>query len=290
LQVDVIEAPWGDSIPIDTFEAALTADQAHEYKGVLIVHNETATGVTSDIGAVRAALNRANHPALLFVDGISSIGCLNFQATEWGVDLAIAGSQKGFMLPAGLGLLAVSPRALALLDSARMPRSYFDLRPMRAQNALGSFPFTPAGSLLYGLDEALSMMLEEGMPNVFARHRFLADGVREAIKAWGLALCAVRPELYSNTVSGVVVPQGTDAARVIDLAFRNYQLSLGAGLGELAGKVFRIGHLGDLNPLMLAGALAGVEMALNDAGIPVEAGKGVGAATNFWRANSPSVR
>jgi alanine-glyoxylate transaminase/serine-glyoxylate transaminase/serine-pyruvate transaminase len=158
------------------------------------------------------------------------------------------------------------------------------------QNKLGSFPFTPAGSLLFGLDEALTMMLEEGMPHVYARHRFLADGVRAAIHAWGLKLCAVRPELYSNTVSGVVVPEGTDAARVIDLAFRNYQLSLGAGLGELAGKVFRIGHLGDLNPLMLAGALAGVEMSLVDAGIDVELGKGVAAAQQFWRTNTPVVQ
>jgi alanine-glyoxylate transaminase/serine-glyoxylate transaminase/serine-pyruvate transaminase len=288
--VDVIEAPWGDTIPIDKFEAALVADKAHEYKGVLMVHNETATGVTADIGAVRSALTRANHPALLFVDGISSIGCLEFKADEWGVDLAIAGSQKGFMLPAGLGLLTVSPKALALLDTTHTPRAYFDLRPMRAQNKLGSFPFTPAGSLLFGLDEALTMMLEEGMPNVFARHRYLADGVREAVKAWGLTLCAVRPELYSNTVSAVVVPNGIDAAKVIDCAYRNYQLSLGAGLGELAGKAFRIGHLGDLNPLMLAGALAGVEMALNDAGVKVECGKGVGAATNFWRTNSPVVK
>lgn len=283
--VDVIEAPWGDSIPIDKLEAALAADKAHEYKGVLAVHNETATGVTADIGAVRGALNRANHPALLFVDGISSIGSIEFKADEWGVDLSIAGSQKGFMMPAGLGIVAVSAKAKAFVDSSNSPRAYFDMRPMRVQNALGSFPYTPALSHLFGMDEALNMIEEEGLQNVFARHAYLASGVREAISAWGLKLCAVRPELYSNTVSAVMTPEGVDAAKVIDAAYRRYELSLGAGLGELGGKAFRIGHLGDLNPLMLAGALSGVEMSLNDAGIKVELGSGVGAALKYWSAN-----
>jgi len=286
--VDVIEAPWGDSIPVDKLEAALANDTQHEYKGVLAVHNETATGVTADIGAVRAALTRANHPALLFVDGISSIGSLAFKADEWGVDLAIAGSQKGFMMPAGLGIVAVSAKARPFVDNATSPRAYFDMRPMRVQNALGSFPYTPALSHLFGMDEALNMMEEEGLPNVYARHAFLASGAREAIKAWGLKLCAVRPELYSNTVSTVMMPDGVDAAKVIDHAYRRYELSLGAGLGELGGKAFRIGHLGDLNPLMLAGALSGVEMALNDAGVHVALGSGVGAALTYWRANAPA--
>lgn len=289
LTVDVIEATWGDGIPLDEFEAALRADTSHAYKGVLIVHNETATGVTSDIAGVRAALDRAGHPALLYVDGISSIGCLEFKATEWGVDLAIAGSQKGFMLPAGLGLLAVSAKALAKLDSATMPRAYFDLRPMRAQNKLGTFPFTPAGGLLHGLDESLNMMFEEGLANVVARHRYLAEGVRKAIAAWGLELCAVRPEIASNTVSAIMVPGDNVAPKVIDLAYRNYELSLGAGLGELAGRAFRIGHLGDLSPLMLAGALAGVEMAFCDAGVNVTPGSGVAAATTYWRTHSPKT-
>lgn len=283
--VDVIEAPWGDSIPIDKLEAALAADKSYEYKGVLAVHNETATGVTADIGAVRGALNRTNHPALLFVDGISSIGSIEFKADEWGVDLSIAGSQKGFMMPAGLGIVAVSAKAKAFVDSSNSPRAYFDMRPMRVQNALGSFPYTPALSHLFGMDEALNMIEEEGLQNVFARHAYLASGVREAIAAWGLKLCAVRPELYSNTVSAVMTPEGVDAAKVIDAAYRRYELSLGAGLGELGGKAFRIGHLGDLNPLMLAGALSGVEMSLNDAGIKVELGSGVGAALKYWSAN-----
>lgn len=286
--VDVIDAPWGDTIPIDKLEAALVADKNHEYKGLLTVHNETATGVTADIGAVRGALNRANHPALLFVDGISSIGSLQFKADEWGVDFAIAGSQKGFMMPAGLGIVAVSAKARPFVDSATSARAYFDMRPMRVQNALGSFPYTPALSHLFGMEEALNMMEEEGLANVYARHAYLASGARAAIQAWGLKLCAVRPELYSNTVSAVMVPEGHDAAKTIDIAFRRYQLSLGAGLGELGGKAFRIGHLGDLNPLMLAGALSGVEMAMADAGIPVELGKGVGAAMKYWRDNAPA--
>lgn len=286
--VDVIEAPWGDTIPVEQVEQMLREDTAQAYKGVLTVHNETATGVTADIGAVRGALTRTNHPALLFVDGISSIGSLRFQADEWGVDLAIAGSQKGFMMPAGLGIIAVSAKARPFVDSATSPRSYFDMRPMRVQNAQGSFPYTPALSLLFGMDEALNMLDEEGLPNVHARHHYLASGVRTAIHAWGLRLCAVRPELYSDTVSTVMVPDGHDSAKVLDVAFRNYELSLGAGLGELGGKAFRIGHLGDLNPLMLAGALSGLEMAFNDAGIAVELGKGVGAALTYWRANAPT--
>ncbi|MBC8088063.1 MAG: aminotransferase class V-fold PLP-dependent enzyme [Phycisphaerae bacterium] len=289
-EVDVIEAPWGDSIPVDKLEEALANDTRHRYKGVLAVHNETATGVTADIGAVRSALNRANHPALLFVDGISSIGSLEFKADEWGVDLAIAGSQKGFMMPAGLGIVAVSAKAKPFVDSATSPRAYFDMRPMRVQNALGSFPYTPALSHLFGMDEALNMMEEEGLPNVYARHAYLASGARQAVKAWGLKLCAVRPELYSNTVSAIMMPEGVDAAKVINHAYSRYELSLGAGLGELGGKAFRIGHLGDLNPLMLSGALAGVEMALNDAGVNVELGSGVGAALKYWRANAAAAR
>ncbi len=281
--VDVIEAPWGESAPADQIEAALTADAAHEIQGVLIVHNETATGVTNDVGAVRAAIDRAKHPALLYVDGVSSIASLDFQFDAWGVDCSIAGSQKGFMLPAGLGILGMSEKALARVASVRTPRSYFDLRPMRDQNARGYFPYTPALSLLFGLDEALTMLLDEGMAAVAARHRRLATGVRAAVRVWGLGECAKRPEIASNTLTAVVVPEGIDAARVIDFAFKRYDISLGAGLGELAGKVFRIGHLGDMNPLTLAGALSGVEMALADADVPIRLGAGVGAALATWR-------
>lgn len=281
--VDVIEEPWGEVADPAKIEAALAADTAHEIQGVLLVHNETATGVTSDVAAVRAAMDRAQHPALLYVDGVSSIASLDFRFDAWGVDCAITGSQKGFMLPAGLGMLFASEKALSRVDACTMPRAYLDLRSMRANNAQGYFPSTPALSLLYGLDEALTMLLEEGMDQVAARHKRLATGVRAAVHAWGLRQCAKRPEIASDSLTAVMVPDGHDARKVIDLAFSRYDIALGSGLSEVAGKVFRIGHLGDMNALTLAGALAGVEMALVDAGIPVTLGSGVGAALQCWR-------
>jgi alanine-glyoxylate transaminase / serine-glyoxylate transaminase / serine-pyruvate transaminase len=285
-QVDVLEEPWGEVADPARIEAALAADTAHEIQGVLLVHNETATGVTSDVAAVRAAIDRAKHPALLFVDGVSSIASLDFQFDAWGVDGAITGSQKGFMLPAGLGILYLSEKALARVDACTMPRAYFDLRPMRANNAQGFFPSTPALSLLFGLDEALTMLLDEGMDAVAARHRFLAHGVRAAVSAWGLRPCAKRPEIASNSLTAVMVPEGHDARQVIEMAFTRYDVSLGSGLNEVAGKVFRIGHIGDTNSLTLAGALSGVEMALCDAGIPITLGSGVGAALQQWRVSA----
>jgi len=282
-QVDVLEAPWGEGADPAKVEAALAADTAHEIQGVLLVHNETATGVTTDVAAVRAAIDRARHPALLYVDGVSSIASLDFQFDRWGVDCAITGTQKGFMLPAGLGILYMSEKALARVASATSPRAYFDLRPMRVQNAQGYFPSTPALSLLFGLDEALTMLLDEGMAQVAARHGRIAQGVRAAVAAWGLTICAKRPEIASDSLTAVVVPAGIDAARVITLAFDHYDISLGAGLSELSGKLFRIGHLGDTNVLTMAGALSGVEMALVDAGVPVTLGSGVGAALRHWR-------
>ncbi len=285
-QVDVLEEPWGEVADPARIEAALAADTAHEIQGVLLVHNETATGVTSDVAAVRAAIDRAKHPALLLVDGVSSIASLAFQFDAWGVDCAITGSQKGFMLPAGLGILYMSEKALARVDACTMPRAYFDLRPMRANNAQGFFPSTPALSLLFGLDEALTMLLDEGMDAVAARHQFLANGVRAAVTAWGLRQCAKRPEIASNSLTAVMMPDGQDARRVIELAFTRYDVSLGSGLNEVAGRVFRIGHLGDTNSLTLAGALSGIEMALSDAGIPITLGSGVGAALQQWRVSA----
>lgn len=276
--VDVIETEWGAAVPADRIQEALTADSAHEIKGVLVVHNETSTGVTSDIAAVRRAIDAAKHPALLYVDGVSSVASLEFRMDDWGVDLAIAGSQKGFMLPAGLGILAVSEKALAARENARSPRAFFDLGPMMQQNAQGYFPYTPAVTLLYGLRESLDMLLEEGLTNVFARHRRLADGCRAAVKAWGLSLCATDPAWYSDTVSTVMTPAGIDSNSIISTAYSRYDLSLGAGLGQLGGKAFRIGHLGDLNELMLLGALTGVEMALKKSGVDVKLGSGVAAA------------
>ncbi len=282
-EVDVLEVPWGEAAPADRIEQALRDDTTHRYQGLLLVHNETATGVTSDVAAVRAAMHAAQHPALLFVDGVSSIASLEFEFDAWGVDLAITGSQKGFMLPGGLGILYVSDKALARVESTTTPRAYFDLRPMRQQNANGYFPSTPALSLLFGLDESLTMLLEEGMLNVAARHHRLATGVRAAVRAWGLLPCARRAEIESNTLTAVVMPEGMDSAKVVEIAFKRYDLSLGAGLGEVAGKVFRIGHLGDTNALTLAAALSGVEMALADAGVPMTLGSGVGAALSHWR-------
>jgi alanine-glyoxylate transaminase / serine-glyoxylate transaminase / serine-pyruvate transaminase len=280
--VDVLEAPWGEAAPVAAIEAALRADTERRIAGVLVAHNETATGVTSDIAAVRAAMDAADHPALLYVDGVSSIASLEFHMDRWGVDLAITGSQKGFMLPAGLGILAVSERAMARVATATSPRAYFDLRPMVSNNDAGYFPYTPALSLLYGLQESLTMLLDEGMPQVAARHRHLASGVRAAVGAWGLRTCAVDASTASNTVTAVMLPGG-EAPALLQRAFHRYRISLGAGLGEVAGKLFRIGHLGDLNETMLLGALAGIEMALLDVGVPITPGAGIAAAQASFR-------
>src|SRR5690348_9872653 len=283
LRVDIIDVEWGEGAPVERIREILAADQQHEIKGVLVVHNETATGVTSDVDAVRHAIDAAGHPALLYVDGVSSIGSLDFRMDDWKVDLAITGSQKGLMLPPGLGIVCASPRALAAREQAKCPRVFFDFGDMIKANATGYFPYTPSLPLLYGLRESLAIMFEEGLESIFARHHRLAEGVRAAVRAWGLKLCAKAAQPYSNTVSAVLVPEGSNAADVIDVAFRRYNLALGAGLGRLAGKLFRIGHLGDLNELMLLGAIAGAEMAMRDVGIAVTAGAGVAAAAEYYR-------
>ena len=286
LEVQVLEADWGTGAPEAEIEQALRADVAHRIKGVMVVHNETATGVTSDIAGVRRAMDSARHPALLYVDAVSSLGSIDLRFSEWRVDLCVAGSQKGLMMPAGLGLVCASPRALEAAKGAQLKRVFFDFADMRRTNADGYFPYTPSIPLLHGLREALAMLFEEGLPAVFQRHERLASGVRAAAGAWNLDLCCRVPRWQSNTVSAIVVPKSVDAARVIDIAARRYDLALGAGLSRLAGKVFRIGHLGDLNELMLCGALAGAEMAMMDAGIEVQPGCGVGAAQARWRADS----
>jgi alanine-glyoxylate transaminase/serine-glyoxylate transaminase/serine-pyruvate transaminase len=283
LRVDIIDVDWGEGAPAERIEEILTGDTAHEIKGVLIVHNETATGVTSDVAAVRRAMDAAQHPALLYVDGVSSIGSIDFRMDEWKVDLAITGSQKGMMLPAGLGLVCASPQALAARERAKCPRVFFDFGDMIKANATGYFPYTPSIPMLYGLRESLDILFEEGLETVLARHHRLADGVRAAVRAWGLKLCAKAPKWYSDTVSAILVPDGYNGADVIDVAFRRYNLALGAGLGRLAGKLFRIGHVGDLNELMLLGALAGAEMAMRDVGFKVVAGAGVAAAAEHYR-------
>jgi alanine-glyoxylate transaminase/serine-glyoxylate transaminase/serine-pyruvate transaminase len=282
--VEILECAWGEGAPVERYLAALQADKAHAIKAVLMCHNETATGVTSDVAGVRQAIDSAAHPALFFVDAVSSLACIDFRMDDWGVDVCVSGSQKGLMLPAGLGVTCVSPKALAAVATARQPRCYFDYADMVKANASGYFPYTPALTLLYGLREALKMLDEEGLDTVFARHRRLAQGTRAAVQeGWKLKLCAVAPKWYSDTVSAIMVPEGIDAAKVIDVAFRRYNLALGAGLAQVAGKLFRIGHLGDLNEVMLLGALGGAELAMLDVGVKIEPGSGIAAAERVWR-------
>jgi alanine-glyoxylate transaminase / serine-glyoxylate transaminase / serine-pyruvate transaminase len=283
LDVQILEEEWGTGVHPEKVESVLRVDKSHQIKAVLAVQNETATGVTSDIEAVRKAMDAANHPALLYVDGVSSIASIDFRMDEWRVDLAVAGSQKGLMLPAGLGIVCASPRALAAYKTAGLKRVYFDFGDMIKANATGYFPYTPALPMLYGLRESVKMLMEERLPRVFERHHVLASGVRAAIKAWGLQPCAKEPKWYSDTVTAICVPPGFNGADVIDAAFRRYNLSLGAGLSQVAGKVFRIGHLGDLNDLMVLGAIAGAEMAMRDVGIEVQLGSGVAAAQAHFR-------
>ena len=289
LQVDVIDAEWGEGAPIERYQEALAADKSHAIKAVLFTHNETATGVTSDVAPMRRALNDTKHPALLMVDGVSSIGSIDFRMDEWGVDLAVTGSQKGLMLPAGLGIVAASQKALALYDQAKLPRVFFDFGDMRKANTTGYFPYTPSLPLLYGLRESIATLMEEGLENVFARHHRLAEGTRQAVKAWGLELCARAPKWHSDTVSAILVPSGVNGAEVIDIAYRRYNLALGAGLARMAGRLFRIGHLGDLNELMLLGAIAGAEMAMRDVGMKITPGSGVAAAEEYWRSTAAAL-
>jgi alanine-glyoxylate transaminase/serine-glyoxylate transaminase/serine-pyruvate transaminase len=245
-----------------------------------VCHNETATGVTSDVAAVRRVLDDVGHPALLFVDGVSSIASIDFRMDEWGVDLAVSGSQKGFMLPPGLAIVCASRKALEAHKQATSRRCYFDFDDMIKTNKDGYFPYTPATHMLHGLRAALDMLLEEGLDNVFARHHRLAEGVRRAVGAWGLSLVAKEPKWYSDTVSAIYLPEGFNGNDMVKLAYVRYHLSLGVGLSKVAGKVFRIGHLGDFNELSLAGTLAGIEMGLEAAGVPHDKG-GVQAAIDY---------
>ncbi|MEQ9261088.1 MAG: aminotransferase class V-fold PLP-dependent enzyme [Roseovarius sp.] len=283
LEVEVVEAPWGEGIPLERYAELLAADRSHEFKAVLATHNETATGVRSDIAGVRAALDAAGHPALLLVDGVSSIGCMPFEFDGWGVDVAVTGSQKGFMLPAGLGIVAFSQRAMEAAQSPGLPRTYFDIRDMGRSYAANGYPFTPAVGLLNGLKESCAMLLDEGMPQVFARHTRIATGIRAAIRAWGMPLCAMRPELYSDTVSAIRTPEGFDAGRIVSHASERYGVAFGAGLGEVAGKVFRIGHLGSLTDVMALSGIATAEMVMADLGLEITLGSGVAAAQEVYR-------
>ncbi len=283
LDVQVLECEWGSGAPADRFAEALAADSAQDIRAVLVTHNETATGVVSDVAAVRAAIDSADHPAMLFVDCVSSLGSMDFRMDDWGVDIAIAGSQKGFMLAAGAAILAASPRALEATERAGLKRCYFDFRDMRAANASGGFPYTPPLNLIFGLRESLAMLFEEGLDNVFARHHRLATGVRKAVDAWGLSLVAKSPELQSDSVSAIYVPEGFDSNALTDHAYERYGVSFGIGLGEMNGKAFRIGHLGALSDVMVLSGLATIEMAMKDLRYPIELGAGVAAAQEHFR-------
>lgn len=290
LDVQVVDQEWGEGVPADRFEEILTADKAHEIKVVLATHNETATGVRSDIAAVRRALDNAGHPALLFVDGVSSIACYDFRMDDWGVDIAVTGSQKGFMLPPGLAILGFSPKAMAAVETAGLARTFFDIRDQARGYAANGYPYTPPVGLLNGLNVACQMLLDEGLENVFARHHRIAEGVRRAVAAWGMQLCAKRPDLYSDSVSAIRVPEGFDANTIVSHALNAYGVAFGTGLGDVAGKVFRIGHLGSLTDVMALSGIATAEMVMADLGLPVTLGSGVAAAQDHYRHSATAMQ
>jgi alanine-glyoxylate transaminase / serine-glyoxylate transaminase / serine-pyruvate transaminase len=290
LNVQVIETPWGQGAPLAAIETALKADKGHTIRVVLATHNETATGVKSDIAGIRRAMDAAKHPAMLFVDGVSSIGSMPFDMSGWGVDIAVAGSQKGFMLPAGLAILGVGPKALAAMETAKLPRTFFDFNDMIRTYATGSYPYTPAVGLIAGLARSIEMLEDEGLANVYARHTRIATGVRAAVAAWGMKPCAVSPDLWSDTVTAVVVPEGCNGTDLVKLAAETYGMAFGVGLGEVAGKVFRIGHLGMLTESMMLSGLATAEMCMADLGWPVRLGSGVAAAQDHYRKGERAKR
>ncbi len=268
LDVTYVPGDWRHGVDPAELEARLRADTGRRFKAVMLVHNETSTGITNRIPEIRAAMNRADHPALLMVDTVSGVGSLDYQHDAWGVDVTVAGSQKGLMMPAGLGFNAVSAKALAAAKTGGMARSYWDWADMLGMNATGFFPYTPATNLLYGLQEALAILAEEGLPNVFARHVRHGAATRAAVRAWGLDMQAADPREFSNVVTAVVMPDGHDADALRTVVLDQFDMSMGAGLGRVKGRVFRIGHLGHFNDLMLMGALSGVEMGLHAAGVP----------------------
>ena len=280
LDVKVVDSDWRGGVDPEAVEAALTADREHRIKAVLVVHNETSTGATSRLAEIRRAIDRAGHPALYFVDAVSSLASIDLRQDEWGIDVTVAGSQKGLMLPPGLGFNAISAKALAASERATLPKSYWAWGPMLASNAQGFFIYTPATNLLYGLREALQMLREEGLDAVFARHRRLAAATRAAVCGWGLEIRCRRQDEQSAVVTTVMMPEGFDSDAFRRLVLERFNLSLGTGLGRLKGQGFRIGHLGDFNELMLMGTLAGVEMGLAAAAVPFRRG-GVNAAMDL---------
>lgn len=280
LAVEFLPGDWRHGVDAAEIERHLTQDNGHSLKAVCVVHNETSTGVASNIAAVRRAIDKAAHPALLMVDTISSLASIDYRHDDWQVDVTVAGSQKGLMLPPGLSFNAISDKALAAAVTAKLPRAYWNWSDMLSANKNGYFPYTPATNLLYGLREALQMLREEGLENVFARHARHAQATRAAVESWGLEIVCRQPDAYSNSLTAVMLPDGHDADRLRQIILERFDMSLGTGLGKFGGKVFRIGHLGDINDLALAGTLCGVEMGLSIAGVPHKSG-GVGAALKF---------
>ena len=280
LDVEWVPGDWRHGIDPAVVESMLYEDSGHTFKAVAVVHNETSTGIMSDIAKIRQAIDGAGHPALFLVDAISSLGCTDFQHDEWSIDVTICGSQRGLRLPPGLGFNAVSEKALAASKNAALPKAYWSWEPVLKNNAQGFTPYTPASNLFFGLDEALNMFFEEGLDNVYARHNRLAEATRRAVRAWDLEILCLDPDCYSSSLTSVLLPEGNDADALRKLILENFNLALGSGLGKVQGKIFRIGHLGDLNELMLAGALCGVEMGLGLAGVPHKKG-GVIAALDY---------
>lgn len=280
LVVEFLPGDWRHGVDPEEVGARLKKDSTHQIKAVCVVHNETATGVTSDIAAVRAAIDRSDHPALFLVDTISSLGSIDYRHDEWGVDVTVAGSQKGLMLPPGLSFNAISKKALAVAANGGMRRSYWDWQDMLTVNPSGYFPYTPATTLLYGLHEALTMLLEEGLDNVFLRHQRWGEATRRAVQAWGLEVLCQDPARYSPALTAVLMPEGHSADAFRKVVLERFNMSLGQGLSKMSDRIFRIGHLGDFNDLTLCGTLAGVEMGLVAAGVPHRAG-GVQAAMDY---------
>ena len=280
LNVDFVPGDWRHGVDPAAVESRLAEDRKHEIKAVMVVHNETSTGTASDVAGVRKVMDQAGHPALLMVDTISSLASMDYRPDEWGVDVTVGGSQKGLMLPPGLSFNAVSDKALAASESARLPKSYWRWQEMINANKSGFFPYTPATNLLYGLREAMRMLEEEGLEQVFARHDRLAEAARRAVRAWGLELLCLDPAAYSSTVTAILMPEGHSADKLRTMILERFNMSLGTGLGKVKDRVFRIGHLGDFNELMLAGTLCGVEMGMAAAGVPHVKG-GISAALDY---------
>eukprot|EP00271_Cylindrocystis_brebissonii_P022949 TRINITY_DN90_c0_g1_i1.p1 TRINITY_DN90_c0_g1~~TRINITY_DN90_c0_g1_i1.p1 ORF type:complete len:402 (-),score=77.52 TRINITY_DN90_c0_g1_i1:868-2073(-) len=288
--VDVVDCDWGAGVELSVLKQKLAADRSHSIRAVCVVHNETATGVTNDIAGIRGVLDELSHPALLLIDGVSSIGAIEFKMDEWKVDVALTGSQKALSLPTGLGIVCARPKAIEASKTSKSTRVFFDWGDYLKHYKTGSYwPYTPSSQMLYALRASLDLLFEEGLQNVFKRHTRLAEGTRRAVEAWGLKLCTQKPQWKSDTVTTILVPSHINSNDVVKIAWKKYNLSLGLGLNKINGKAFRIGHLGQLNEVSLLGAIAGAELALREAGVPVKLGSGVAAAAAYFEGNTPLI-